>query len=106
MAHPSVGVVYIDGVQALVAGSANPGHVTSMARSHETEPEFVSRVAHTAADCDCLVILGPDEFRLDLRREFQVLYQRPHLVEVEATATVRPVDLLDRVRLLEVLGSG
>jgi hypothetical protein len=101
--HPHAGVVYIDGWHALVTGSADPVHVTGMTRSHESEPEFVSRVARATDDCDCLVILGPDEHRLELEHEFEVLYERPHLLDVEAAAGARPVDLLDRLRFLEAL---
>jgi hypothetical protein len=104
--HPRAGVVYIDGWHALVAGSGDPRHVAGLTRSHESEREFVTRVARTTADCDCLVILGPDETRLDLEHQFEILYQRPHLLDVEAAAEARPVDQLDRLRFLEALVSG
>ncbi|HLX34815.1 MAG TPA: hypothetical protein VKR30_06170 [Candidatus Limnocylindrales bacterium] len=101
--QPHAGAVYIDGWHALVARSTAPREVADLVRSWESEPDFVARVAHAADDCDCLVILGPGRECRDLEHAFGVLYQRPHLVDIEAAAAVRPADLLDRVRMLDGL---
>jgi hypothetical protein len=102
--HPHAGVVYIDGWHALVARSTDGHRVTDLVRTLESSADFLSRVARAADDCDCLVILGPDHACRDLEREFEVLYQRPHLFDVEAVAEARPDDVLERLRVLESLG--
>jgi hypothetical protein len=104
--HPHAGVVYVDGWHALVARSGDSRHVTDLVRSWESEEAFIQRVAVAANDCDCLVILGTDRACLDLEHEWETLYQRPHLIDVEAAAEPRPVDLLDRLRFLDGLAAG
>lgn len=101
--HGHAGVVYIEPWHAIVARSGDAGPlVTALERSHETETEFLFRVAHETTDCDRLVVMGPGSERLAFEREYVTLYQRPdRLVDDEAAPSASRFDLLDRLRVLE-----
>jgi hypothetical protein len=59
-------------------------------------------VARETADCDRIVIMGPDNERLAFEREYVSLYQRPdRLIDDEAITTATRFDLLDRLRVLD-----
>jgi len=99
----NAGAVFIDHWHAIVARSAGSAPtVTDLTRDLETEPEFVLRVARETADCDRLVVMGPNDERLAFEREYVSLYQRPdRLLDDEAIATATRFDLLDRLRILD-----
>lgn len=97
------GAVFVDHWHALVARSDDTRQtITDLWRDFEAEPAFLLRVARETADCDRIVILGPDTERLAFEREYVSLYQRPdRLIDDEAVATATRFDLLDRLRILE-----
>jgi len=97
------GAVFIDRWHALVARSGDrTAMVTDVQREFDSEPEFLLKVARETADCDRLVVMGPDDERLAFEREYVSLFQRPdRLLDDEAIATASRFDLLDRLRMLE-----
>jgi hypothetical protein len=101
--HLPAGAVFIDHWHAIVARSAGScATVTDLTRDLETEPEFLLRVARETADCDRIVVMGPNDERLAFEREYVSLYRRPdRLVDDEALATATRFDLLDRLRVLD-----
>ena len=59
-------------------------------------------VADAIGDRDRVVILGPDDERLALEREYVTIYRHPdRLVDLEAQATADRAHLLARLRELE-----
>ncbi len=96
-------VVWLDRSHALVARSLQ-GHpaVTEVDREADPEPSYLLRVIHEAADCDRLVVMGPDASRVAFEREYVALYRRPdRLIDVGRVETPRDADLVDTLRLLE-----
>lgn len=100
---PLAAVVWIDHWHALVARRRDGRQaIVDVERAAEPEAAFVHRVAEVAKDCSRLMILGPDEERLEVDREYIALHGRlDFFVEVEAASSASPADLLDRLRLLE-----
>ena len=101
-AHPSA-VVWLDRTHALVA-RAREGRpeVTEVDRSFDAETAYLLRVLHAAADCDRLVVMGPDADRIALEREYVALYRRPdRLIDVGQVDIPRAADLVDQLRILE-----
>ena len=96
-------VVWLDRTHALIA-RAHEGRpeVTEVNRSFDTEPAYLLRVLHDAADCDRLVVMGPDADRVALEREYVALYRRPdRLIDVGQVMAPRAADLVDQLRMLE-----
>lgn len=96
-------VVWLDRTHALIA-RAHEGRpeVTEVNRSFDTEPAYLLRVLHDAADCDRLVVMGSDAARVALEREYVALYRRPdRLVDVGQVMAPRAADLVDQLRMLE-----
>ena len=96
-------VVWLDRTHALIA-QAHEGRpeVTEVNRSFDTEPAYLLRVLHDAADCDRLVVMGPDADRVALEREYVALYRRPdRLIDVGQVMAPRAADLVDQLRMLE-----
>lgn len=96
-------VVWLDRTHALIARShEGRPEVTEVNRSFDTEPAYLLRVLHDAADCDRLVVMGSDAARVALEREYVALYRRPdRLVDVGQVMAPRAADLVDQLRMLE-----
>lgn len=96
-------VVWLDRSHALVARShEGRAEITEVDRAFEPEPSYLLRVVHEAADCDRLVVMGPDASRVAFEREYVALYRRPdRLIDVGQVITPRKSDLVDVLRMLE-----
>jgi hypothetical protein len=96
-------VVWLDMAHAFVARSRD-GHpaVTEVHRAFDLEPAYLLRVLHAAADCERLVVMGPDAARVALEREYVSIYRRPdRLIDAGQVSAPREVDLVDHLRMLE-----
>ena len=102
------GLVWLDRSHALVARRYDRGiQVTEIDRELDAEPGFLLRVAREAAECDRLVVMGPDVSRIAFEREYVALYQRPdRLVDAGMEIEPAPRELTDRLRFLEVSTPG
>ncbi len=102
-AHPSA-VVWLDRTHALVA-RAHEGRpaVTEVDRSFDAEPDYLLRVLHEAADCERIVVMGPDASRIALEREYVALYRRPdRLIDVGQVLEPATSDLVDQLRFIDL----
>jgi hypothetical protein len=100
-------LVWLDRRHALVARTYDQGTlVTEIDRDLDAESEFLLRVAREAAECDRLVVMGPDASRLAFEREYVALYQRPDRL-IDAGMEIEPGarELTDRLRFLASAGS-
>ena len=96
-------VIWLDRSHALVA-RAHSGRpeVTEVDRASDPEPAYLLRVLHEAADCDRLVVMGPDAARVAFEREYVALYRRPdRLIDVGQAITPDEAELVDQLRMLE-----
>lgn len=96
-------IVWLDRHHAFVARK-HDGHcvVTEVDRDADAEPDYLLRVVHEAADCERLVISGPDSARIDLEREYVSLYRRPdRLIDLGVSFQPLPRDLVEQLALLE-----
>lgn len=96
-------IVWLDRRHALVA-RAHEGHsvVTEVVRESDPETAYLLRVAHEAAGCDRVVIMGPDDARIDFEREYVSLYHRPdRLIDVGLSFQPARRDLVQQLELLE-----
>jgi hypothetical protein len=104
LARPAhAAVVWLDRRHALVA-RARDGHpiVTEVARDIDPELQYLLRVVHEAADCDRVVIMGPDASRIDFEREYVSLYHRPdRLIDVGAAPQPATRELVQHLELVE-----
>jgi hypothetical protein len=100
---PIAAVVWIDHWHALVARrQLGRQAIVDLERAAEPEAAYVRRVAEAARDCGRLMILGPDDERLELGREYRSIHgEADSFVEVEAAPSTTFAQLLDRLRLLE-----
>jgi hypothetical protein len=97
-------VVWLDRSRAMVAraGAGRP-EVTDVDRELDPEASYLLRVIHEAANCDRVVIMGPDASRIAFEREYVALYQRPdRLIDLGIEAAPQPRQLVDRLRFLDV----
>jgi hypothetical protein len=96
-------VVWIDHQHALVARrQAGRQAIVDVVRFAEPEASYVHRVAEAAMDTSRLMIIGPDDERLELDRAYAEIHGRSDLfVDVEAAPSISASELLDRLRLLE-----
>jgi hypothetical protein len=103
-ARHSTAVVWLDPSRAMVARTrAGRPEVTDVDREHGPEASYLLRVIHEAANCDRVVIMGPDASRIAFEREYVALYQRPdRLIDLGIEATPQPRQLVDRLRFLDV----
>src|SRR5512143_200696 len=96
-------VVWLDRSHALVA-RAHDGHpvITEVDRDLDPETQYLLRVAHEAADCDRVVIMGPDASRIAFEREYVALYRRPdRLIDLGPSTAPARSELVDQLRVLE-----
>jgi hypothetical protein len=95
-------LVWLDSAHALFARAEARGTVvTEIERQLDAEPAFLLRVARKVADCDRLVVMGPDASRIAFEREYVALYRRPdRLVDVGVEIEPKPRELVDRLRYL------
>jgi hypothetical protein len=96
-------VIWLDRSHALVA-RAHSGRpeVTEVDRASDPEPAYLLRVLHEAADCDRLVVMGPDAARVAFEREYVAIYRRPdRLIDVGQAITPDEAELVDQLRMLE-----
>jgi hypothetical protein len=103
-AQHSTAVVWLDRSRAMVARTrAGRPEVTDVDRQRDPEASYLFRVIHEAADCDRVVIMGPDASRIAFEREYVALYQRPdRLIDIGIEAAPQPRQLVDRLRFLDV----
>lgn len=103
-AHPSTAVVWLDRSRAMVATArAGRPEVSEVDRELDPEPSYLLRVIREAADCDRVVIMGPDAARIAFEREYIALYRRPdRLIDIGIEDAPQPRQLVDRLRFLDV----
>ena len=102
-AEHAAAVIWLDRSHALVA-RAHDGRaaVTDVDRDLDPEPMYLHRVMHEAADCDRLVVMGPDAARIAFEREYVAMYRRPdRLIDVGTAGAPRECDLVDQLRMLD-----
>ena len=96
-------IVWLDQSHALIARQhEGRASVTEVDRADDPEVSFLLRVIHEAAECDRLIVMGPDATRVALEREYVSLYHRPdRLIDVGQVMAPRPCDMVDQLRILE-----
>jgi len=102
--HPAqAAVVWLDRSHAFIA-RARDGRsiVTEVERDLDPETRFLLRVAHEAAGCDRVVIMGADAARIAFEREYVALYRRPdRLIDLGPSLAPDRRDLVEQLRVLE-----
>jgi hypothetical protein len=95
-------VTWIDRRHALVATTRTDGGVDveeiAIPTTEGGELAALAQVAEQIGDCARVVILGPDDMRLALEREYVALYRRPDLI-----VDVRPEGPLSRSDVVATL---
>jgi hypothetical protein len=102
--HPAhAAVVWLDHFHALVARrDGGRAGIIDFDRGVEGEHDFLMRVARTTDDCDRVMILGPGDDRLAFGREYKAHHRRDLVaIDIEASLSSSPAELVDRLRLLE-----
>jgi hypothetical protein len=102
-AEDAAAIVWLDLRHALVA-RAREGHsvVTEVERESDPETAYLLRVAHEAAGCDRVVIMGPDAARIDFEREYVSLYRRPdRLIDVGLSFQPERRELVEQLEMIE-----
>lgn len=95
-ATPSA-VVWIDENRAIVASVEGDGQTSmcDITRGALHEASYLEQVVRAVGDRRRVMILGPDEARLALEREYVAVYHRPErLVDVEPAHVVGRDELL------------
>jgi hypothetical protein len=96
-------VVWLNDHHAVVAGIGSDGKVTRevVDRGHGTELEYLAAVVRAIGDRERVMILGPNQARLELEREYVAIYRRPErLVDVEPAGRMHADALVERLRRL------
>ncbi len=95
-------LVWLDRSHALVAQAIPTGAlVTEVDRELDPEHSYLLRIAREVADCDRLVVMGPEAARIAFEREFVALCRRPdRLVDAGMELEPEPRELADRLRVL------
>ncbi len=99
-------LLWLDRSHAFVARATDRGtQVTEVERELDAEPAFLLRVAREAAECDRVVVMGPDASRIAFERQYVALYRRPdRIVDVGIEVEPQPCELADRLRILAAAG--
>lgn len=102
-AEHAAAIVWLDRRHALVARARNGRSVvTEVERDADSEGTYLLRVIHEAAECDRVVIMGPDAARIDFEREYVSLYRRPdRLIDVGVSFTPGRRELIEQLKLIE-----
>ena len=100
--HVPAALVWLDRSHALVARAFDSGTlVTEIDRDLDPEQSYLLRVAHEAACCDRLVVIGPDASRAAFEREYDALSHRPdRIIDAGMELEPQPRELADRLRFL------
>ena len=95
-------LVWLDRSHAVVARAFPAGTlVTEVDKALDLEQAYLLRVAREVADCDRLVVMGPEAARIAFEREFVAMYRRPdRLVDAGMELEPEPRELVDRLRML------
>lgn len=109
LVHPSGAVTWIDSTRAIIARTGRNGGIS--VKVVRPDPDlvderipFLSQVADEIGDRDRVVIMGPDAMRVELEREYVMIFQRPdRIIDVETSG---PTEQTELVRRLELLTSG
>jgi hypothetical protein len=103
----SIGVVWVDARQALVATAPEGrSRLTKVERAADTEIAFMLRIARMTADCDRLIVMGPDAAKLAFERECVALYRRPdRVMDMAAELMPDPDALIAQLRRLDAPGA-
>ena len=102
-AQHAAAIVWLDLHHAVIA-RARSGRsiVTEVDREADPVPMYLLRVVHEAADCDRIVIMGPDHARIDFEREYVSLYHRPErLIDVGVSFEPARRELVAQLELIE-----
>ena len=68
----------------------------------DPEAHYLLRVAHEAAGCDRVVIMGPDASRIAFEREYVALYRRPdRLIDLGPSSVPVRSEIVEQLRVLE-----
>ena len=98
-------VIWIDERTASIATMAGDGRAATnrIERGLEPEPSYLARVVRAIGDRERVVVLGPNDMRLALEREYVAIHHRPdRLVDVEPARGITELELLRRLRELAV----
>jgi len=96
-------VAWLNDHHAVVAGIDGDGKVTRevVDRGRGTEIEYLAAVVRSIGDRERVMILGPDQARLELEREYVAIYRRPYrLVDVEPAGRMDAEAIVARLRRL------
>ncbi|HJP88847.1 MAG TPA: hypothetical protein VJ850_07440 [Candidatus Limnocylindrales bacterium] len=101
-ADHAAAVVWLDRRHALVARADGGHHVVSeVDREADSEPGYLLRVIHAAAECDRVVVMGPDATRIDFERGYVALYRRPdRLIDVGYASQPARSELVEQLQLI------
>ncbi len=101
--HPSCAVTWINGREAMIARTTGDSRTSVVEVHRQAGPEsvFLAHVVRAIGDRQRVLILGPSSTRLDLEREYVLVYRRPErLVDVEPAGPITSDDLVGRLRTL------
>ena len=91
--------VWINGRQAVVAGTGRDGRISTseITRGSMREQPYLAQVVRAIGDRQRILILGPSSIRLALERDYVAMYRRPdRLVDVEPAGPFDSEELIDR----------
>jgi hypothetical protein len=95
--------VYVDSDHAIVARTTIDGAiaVTDIRRRRPEDLSYVIRIVDEIGERERVVIVGPDEARLEVEREYVTVFHRPDvLVDVEPSAHETAAQVISRLERL------
>ncbi len=99
-------VAWIDDRHAYVATNAPGGdllftEIRPRSEIADGDETYLARVVDAIGDRERIAILGPDEERLALEREYVQIFRRPErLIDVEPSSLADRIDIAERLRAL------
>jgi hypothetical protein len=99
-------VAWIDDRHAYVATNAASGdllftEIRPRSDVAEHDATYLARVVDAIGDRERIAILGPDEQRLALEREYVLIFRRPdRLIDVEPSSLADRIEIAERLRAL------